>query len=98
HTRSYGDWSSDVCSSDLDDLDFSRVMKNCVTDHCPTDASERVEVQTIRSHYQALLDNVVRATQPGGNVLVLGYPDILANPNLWRSEERRVGKEYTSRC
>src|SRR5256885_11992984 len=82
HTRLQGDWSSDVCSSDLTDL----AMKVC------GGAAFRKEIgierrfrdaraaRVMAPTTDALLDFVGRAT--------LGLP---------RSEERRVGKECRSR-
>src|SRR5574340_1217795 len=31
HTRSFGDWSSDVCSSDLPQLSFATRMEDCTS-------------------------------------------------------------------
>src|SRR5207248_5501939 len=87
HTRSYGDWSSDVCSSDLPDAltpgEFERVKIH-----------PRVGAEILR--------NVPFGAPIGELVLChherwdgLGYPAGLRGEDI-RSEERRVGKEWRS--
>src|SRR5207248_7483851 len=73
HTRSYGDWSSDVCSSDLtgDLVDQPEVVR-------PPGR------QPIAAPHE-------RHAQGSSERKSLGEPDVL------RSEERRVGKEWRSR-
>jgi hypothetical protein len=66
-----------------DNVDFGRVMLDCLEQRCPSDAAIRDKIATVRASYQVLLDKAVSATTPGGNILVLGYPDILSNPDLW---------------
>ena len=36
----------------------------------------------MRGSYFTLLDKVLQATKPGGNVLVMGYPDIFAQTSI----------------
>src|SRR5256885_11524164 len=81
HTRLQGDWSSDVCSSDL----FDRPR--------PAPSGGIVKPTSIclvaQSDYQ--IDPRVR--RKGEALVAAGYSvDVLA-----RSEERRVGKECRSR-
>src|SRR5207249_7033981 len=88
HTRSKRDWSSDVCSSDLDvqarflnELEFRRT--DCL-----------FERQLLLPHSANRLSVRVRASLTNADgrqnfVLIIGV-------NL-RSEERRVGKECRSR-
>src|SRR5437867_8893087 len=77
HTRSYGDWSSDVCSSDLRPVARSRKAR--VADvHEVALAMPHVTVWAER-------DSERPVYQVGGKSFVF-----FRNP---RSEERRVGKE-----
>jgi len=67
-----------------DNIDFGKVMVDClVAPRCPSDAVIRGRIATVRDSYQTLLSKAASATTPGGNILVMGYPDILSNPNLW---------------
>src|SRR5205807_2961696 len=83
HTRLQGDWSSDVCSSDL-----RTTILRCAASSC----CERIKYGTFRAFSitggwprvaspRSLTQNRTRRKQPGG-------------PS--RSEERRVGKECRS--
>src|SRR5256885_13260646 len=82
HTRLQGDWSSDVCSSDLvveDDEDLADLIR---------DVDFRVLLVSRRTDFQA----------PGGWAelcAIVRVPDITMT--RLRSEERRVGKECRSR-
>src|SRR3712207_6888883 len=82
HTRYWRDWSSDVCSSDLEKLQYLKIMK-----------SERrflgVEMGVELAHDGCGKRSVVAYGQAEGGVL--GENEYL------RSEERRVGKECRSR-
>src|SRR5256885_8428877 len=92
HTRLQGDWSSDVCSSDLqgsrpggrmsDPQRMMTIMTNtAVLDR--TDAFNAERLQTIQALRDGQADAVRRAE---------AY-----NAKIDRSEERRVGKECRSR-
>src|SRR5262245_62806393 len=84
HTRCLSDWSSDVCSSDLasQKLDVTRV--------------KQIEAAVGETHAQPL-------AAPLGKMLFKNGP---VEDNFFfrrqrcrrRSEERRVGKEWRSRC
>src|SRR5207248_3959569 len=84
HTRSYGDWSSDVCSSDL----FDKIAADGAAG---TKAATRqfALLQTGRRFGNGL-DNT-RQTDPR-RLLSDGLAKAV-RANLARSEERRVGKE-----
>src|SRR5690348_17440240 len=84
HTRWTGDWSSDVCSSDLQDrpgllhdlgIGFAKAGLSVRSAHIATYAG-----QTLDTFY---------VTEFGGR--------LLAPATVARSEERRVGKECRSR-
>src|SRR5256885_5002322 len=82
HTRLQGDWSSDVCSSDLPSLELGLVL--CVG--APSSATLRT--------LSRLADEVVVVGPGLPRVLPARRPDLVL---MSRSEERRVGKECRSR-
>src|SRR3546814_13957345 len=85
------DWSSDVCSSDLETL---RVEIDALL--------RRLGVTTVYvTHDQAeamsLADRII--VMDHGKIAQAGTPrEIYARPATRRSEERRVGKECVSTC
>src|SRR5207248_4100579 len=93
HTRSYGDWSSDVCSSDLSvrqearqnrghtdrHYDESRTLGQFANTAAPHDGTS-----SIGAFNAPVTKRPVRHDQDG-TVLAIGHES--------RSEERRVGKE-----
>src|SRR5207248_3555439 len=94
HTRSYGDWSSDVCSSDLS-LRILTVLARFGTEQYPQAEEEIKEIfkrqmpkvnQTVVTVDNALPRDVVEEHRGG---FLLGGDN--------RSEERRVGKEWRTR-
>src|SRR5256885_7903585 len=81
HTRLQGDWSSDVCSSDL----TTRMRTHVEVD--PLIGMRGVEgVQALVDEYQWAIDI---------ELCVMPQEGLTNNPG--RSEERRVGKECRSR-
>src|SRR5207248_7415536 len=81
HTRSYGDWSSDVCSSDL----FAGGVNTATTN-----TSGVATAATFTANGTAGGPYTVTASAPGA-----ASPANFSLTNLARSEERRVGKECT---
>src|SRR5437879_13096628 len=82
HTRYIGDWSSDVCSSDLDGaVTLGEPLLVAAEDH--GQMSERGRLDTERAVEEDLLGCVRQVVVPADDVR--------------RSEERRVGKECRSR-
>src|SRR5207248_8458139 len=87
HTKSYGDWSSDVCSSDLSEMQVAGVGQRVPVDVAGAVmrvGSNHVEggprpVRPDRQHARRRLDALAPRQQGG------------------RSEERRVGKEWKTR-
>src|SRR5690349_21949647 len=86
HTRSLRDWSSDVCSSDLDDLSTGdRRNLEAVINRVELIEGDVTDAETVRQavrgcevvYHQAALASVPRS---------------VANPLATRSEERRVGR------
>src|SRR5207248_4894156 len=96
HTRSYGDWSSDVCSSDLKRV--SRLVGRDVVQRLALRVAKRVYLAAILiplGEGDAGGRRIVRAGAPPDAVVVLA--DALRDGDLRaRSEERRVGEE--GRC
>src|SRR5256885_6549337 len=82
HTRLQGDWSSDMCSSDLEAFVMDGRMEGAdQPPFYPVVENAFVQVQT--------LDRLVGAPQ---GLIKVGF-----NTKYVRSEERRVGKECRSR-
>src|SRR5207248_7521382 len=81
HTRSYGDWSSDVCSSDLLDrqLPLAPEVEEVVAQRLGCEHVERRE-RLVHEQDVGVYDERARKAHA-----------------LARSEERRVGKECRSR-
>src|SRR5207248_3614588 len=97
HTRSYGDWSSDVCSSDLEVVDraaHSLVYVLIEKAHIPLQKGERIiflgdsiTAGGVRpTGYVTLIKEALTAKHKDLGIEVIG-----------RSEERRVGKACRAR-
>src|SRR5256885_4335953 len=83
HTRLQGDWSSDVCSSDLSDI--AMVLDECIETPAPRDKTESALKRTTQWARRA-------------RNYFLEQQNRIGNLQQWqRSEERRVGKECRSR-
>src|SRR5207248_7535254 len=96
HTRSYGDWSSDVCSSDLvDGVDglFSRVSPtwSCAFTRAGCHLCEGAKRVIDAARVRAEFDYEERDIDADSELLRL------YNEEVPRSEERRVGKERRAR-
>src|SRR5207248_4623554 len=96
HTRSYGDWSSDVCSSDLERArreGLDRVGR--ITDGTVIDVQELISnghaAQTMLIYKYEVAGVSYEASQD------VTYLRQWINLQSCRSEERRVGKECRSR-
>src|SRR5690606_40852180 len=87
HTRFSRDWSSDVCSSDLELVEQRQLLEQQGTALVQADAQFLQEIQSLRQDVQTLRQRTDALER---------Y--VLANEAA-RSEERRVGKEWRcSRC
>src|SRR5256885_5906319 len=85
HTRLQGDWSSDVCSSDLSTCMPAFEVADALVEGGHAGASARRPVERVEQQHHFLPVEVLEAD--------LLEPDGLQR----RSEERRVGKECRSR-
>src|SRR5438094_5646836 len=95
HTRSYGDWSSDVCSSDL----VSRLLLLLQSYHIGLEVGRYVSLERVieenKDRYYETLEQSSQRWHEGTH-----DPWPFINYILFvlkRSEERRVGKECGSR-
>src|SRR5205807_6674216 len=86
HTRLQGDWSSDVCSSDL----FVERVSHLLT------LGGGRHVLTERQQMGHALDEGERRL-PAPEPHPLYFVELVGDPGVARSEERRVGKECRSR-
>src|SRR3546814_18139675 len=93
-------WSSDVCSSDRATLStLSKILPGCIIfsdelNHASMIAGIRnsgCEKQVFRHNDVGHLRELLEAANPNA-------PKLIAFESVYRSEERRVGKECVSTC
>src|SRR5207248_7578374 len=93
-TRSYGDWSSDVCSSDLAlaRLAWHLGDRHVAVQILPNRLRMRREdgVETLLKNLGARVAAIEAPFDPEGGAYMVGHGD---RDHHHRSEERRVGKE-----
>jgi hypothetical protein len=59
---------------------------------CPAIAGEINSINEFAKTYKAFLQRVVQnVMNRGGNVVVLGYPNIIEPPNQWKEPDRSIG-------
>lgn len=59
---------------------------------CPSTAIVRGRIKTLGTTYRAFLKQVAqRVVVPGGNIVVLGYPDFIELPKFWATWEQKLG-------
>src|SRR5690606_41090618 len=85
HTRFSRDWSSDVCSSDLVELDE---VARRMTVTSPTGEVERFGPES------SIWTDAIPAVKAPSTQVLGGHAAVTANSTAcaWRSEERRVGE------
>src|SRR5207248_4898702 len=97
HTRSYGDWSSDVCSSDLARRALC-VSRSAIAELSgPADATAHEVLEAIACELRRRFEIVIALDVELTHDLL---PDVQENVSRIvreRSEERRVGKEWKAR-
>jgi hypothetical protein len=89
-----------------DDVEFAPVIEQCIGltrflggavpsdpgHSCPANSIVRARIAALGSHYGAFLEAVVsHAVKPGGNILVLGYPDLIEPPTTWSGVAAALG-------
>jgi hypothetical protein len=75
-----------------DDIGFTSIILHCITIGCPSDKDVRSKIRTLGSSYDTFLRNVALTTvNPGGNILVLGYPDLIELPKYWTKTAKAKG-------
>jgi hypothetical protein len=94
-TKSMGRYDLVTFSFGGDDLGFARIVQDCLTSGCPSDASVRAKIAALGSTglnykgvqtqgYPAFLESVAKsAVVAGGNIVVMGYPEVVEAVNLW---------------
>src|SRR5205807_3939419 len=90
HTRLQGDWSSDVCSSDLGSPDHGPGPKHLVSSDRPEPAEIRAEY--LQGHRGGLPEGHSARVSLRAVCVIRATAGAMRD----RSEERRVGKEW--RC
>src|SRR5699024_12051373 len=96
HTRSKRDWSSDVCSSDLEDIikdriEHTQLKSNAeLAEEFSRNISYILQLESVQILSQALIDLEEESSMNGM------FPLDLTLNSTTRSEERRVGKEGRS--
>src|SRR5688500_20304619 len=80
HTRLQGDWSSDVCSSDLVDA-----IMRVINDHADKTGKKIMYAFNISDEVDEMERNYQKIFNTGGTCAMISLNS--------RSEERRVGKE-----
>src|SRR5256885_16762262 len=88
HTRLQGDWSSDVCSSDLQQAAVGQAGERIVEGQAANFLFGGLALALVLQDQQAALVQQHAADGYGARAAVAAYE---------RSEERRVGKECRSR-
>src|SRR5207248_5835487 len=94
HTRSYGDWSSDVCSSDLSLVREQRKRARLCGTGCDT---QFLFSDDILGDYDERLPRHAKAYRNFLEEHRRLQRERIAAFGEYRSEERRVGKEWSTR-
>ena len=60
--------------------------------HCQSNSTLRSLIAQLAGPYKEFLEGVSRqAVTPGGNILVLGYPELVEDPKLWSGIDKDIG-------
>jgi virginiamycin B lyase len=71
------------------DVGFDKILKKCIAPELTTgslcsESYVRDQVGALAQSYPSFLENVAKAaTTQGGNVVVMGYPELIELPKLW---------------
>jgi len=86
-----------------DDLGFASIIQHCLSTGCPPDAAVRLKIHQLATtgvfkgsllipSYPTFLNHVATsAVTTGGNVVVMGYPEVVEDPALWPAALRVIG-------
>ena len=79
-----------------DNLSFASVVRDCLffgqQEGACENSSVRNNISTLGNAYPKFLDSVANgAVVKGGNVVVMGYPELLEDPALWAKTEQAGG-------
>jgi hypothetical protein len=59
---------------------------------CPKNSIERAVISRLGEHYKPFLNEVANwVVTPGGNIVVLGYPDLIELPKYWPELDQKLG-------
>jgi hypothetical protein len=60
--------------------------------HCPSNTVLRQRIQAVAGGYKTFLESVAEeAVTAGGNIVVLGYPELVEDPKQWSKVDQLVG-------
>src|SRR3546814_19846405 len=90
------DWSSDVCSSDLGDLDIVSQVISAGSPHLATPLTGAMCLACAAAVPGTVVADIAGDAARGERPLRIGHPSGVIE--LSRSEERRGGKECGSTC
>src|SRR2546430_15639149 len=99
HTRFDCDWSSDVCSSDLElDEELGEYLKMSADEKMKQGISRKEALRAVRLE-RGSLEVSKEIVRSGGweSTVETSWQDLRFAARMLRSEERRVGKECRSR-
>src|SRR5665213_900971 len=94
-TKKMGRYNLVTFSFGGDDLGFSSILQHCLSSGCAPDAAVRSKIHQLATtgvykgslhipSYPVFLNHVANAAvTTGGNVVVMGYPEIFEDPSLW---------------
>src|SRR5207248_5600979 len=93
HTRSYGDWSSDVCSSDLLTFGSANITGLAAEGFFLYTMDTANVLRVIDTSGDVMVARGSVSLSAGGGKLFIGNGTAYVAAANYRSEERRVGKE-----
>lgn len=94
-TKKMGRFNLVTFSFGGDDLDFASIIGHCETSGCPSDKDVRAKISAIATtgltvkgvrtqSYPTFLDEVAKqVVTSGGNLVVMGYPELVEDVGLW---------------
>jgi len=88
-TKSMGQYDLVTFSFGGDDVGFRKILEECIADLC-SDLHVRKRISEVGNAYPSFLKHVAdTAVVKGGNVVVMGYPELIEDPTLWPPETGR---------